>query len=69
MITGNFSLHGITNSISFPAQITIDDKELTLKAEFSIKRFDFGIKSTGNADDLIRDDVIIRLDIRAEPTS
>ncbi len=38
-------------------------------AEFSIKRFDFGIVYPGKADDLIRDEVLIKLDLRAAPES
>ncbi len=64
-VTGNLTLRGVTKSISFPAEINVSDEEVTLKAEFSIKRFDFNIKYPGRADDLIRDDVVIRLDVRA----
>ena len=64
-VTGNLTLHGVTKSISFPADIQITDEEVTLKAEFSIKRFDFDIKYPGRADDLIRDEVVIRLNVTA----
>ena len=64
-VTGNLTLHGVTKSISFPADIEVTDEEVTLKTEFSIKRFDFDIKYPGRADDLIRDDVVIRLDVKA----
>ena len=36
-----------------------------LKASFSIKRFDFGIEYAGRADNLIRDEVAITLDLSA----
>ena len=64
-ITGNLTLHGVTKSITFPAEVNITDTEVTLKAEFDIKRFDFGIVYKGKADDLIRDEVVIRLDVKA----
>ena len=52
-------------SISFPATITVEEDRVVAQAEFSIKRFDFGIVYKGRADDLIRDDVVIKLDLVA----
>ena len=62
-VTGNLTLHGVTKSISFPAQITIADAQPTLKSEFHLNRKDFDIVYTGKADDLIRDEVVIKLTI------
>ena len=45
-MTGNLTLHGITKSISFPADIAIEEGRVTATAEFAIKRFDFDIKPT-----------------------
>lgn len=67
-VTGNFTLHGVTKSISFPADIQVSDTEVKVSAEFFIKRFDFDIKFSGKADDLIRDEVVIKLDITAIPS-
>jgi polyisoprenoid-binding protein YceI len=64
-VTGNLTLHGVTKSISFPAEVLVTEDQVTLKAEFFIKRFDFDIKYPGKADDLIRDEVVIRLDVTA----
>lgn len=64
-VTGNLNLHGVTKSISFPAEVEVSADQVTLKAEFFIKRFEFDIKFAGKADDLIRDEVVIRLDISA----
>jgi len=60
-ITGNLDLHGVTKSISFPATIELGEGQITADAEFSVKRFDFGIMYPGKADDLIRDEVLIKL--------
>jgi polyisoprenoid-binding protein YceI len=62
-VTGNLTLRGETKSITFPATIAIGDEALTVKAEFSINRKDFGIAYEGMKDDLIRDDVVIKLDL------
>lgn len=66
MVTGNLNLHGVTKSISFPATIEVAEDQVAVKAEFSIKRFDFGIKFPGAANDLIRDEVVIQLDVLAK---
>ncbi len=64
-LTGNLTLHGVTKSITFKPDVSVSGDEVTLKAEFDIMRFDFGIVYKGKADDLIRDEVVIKLDVRA----
>ena len=66
-ISGDLTLHGVTRNISFPAQVKISDEKLMLKSEFYIKRFDFEITYPGKTDDLIREEVVIRLAILAAP--
>jgi len=60
-VTGNFELHGIKKSISFPATIQLAADSASVNAEFSINRKDFGLVYPGKADDLIRDGVVIKL--------
>ena len=62
-VTGNFDLHGVKKSISFPATINVTPDNVTVNAEFSINRKDFGIVYAGKADDLIRDGVVIKLNL------
>ena len=64
-ITGNFELHGITKSISFPATVSTKDGVLTSVSEFSIDRFQWEIEDVGLQDDLIRKEVVIRFEIEA----
>lgn len=66
-VTGNLELHGVTKSISFPADIRVTDDAVTLKAEFAINRREFNINYAGKANDLIRDHVVLKLDINATP--
>src|SRR5690606_13546971 len=66
-ITGNLDLHGVTRSISFPADVEVTADSVTLKAEFAINRKDFEINYPGKPDDLIRDLVVIKLDVKATP--
>ena len=42
-ITGEMTLHGVTKEISFPATVRFRDGGLTLEAEFSVDRTDFGM--------------------------
>jgi len=66
-VTGNLNLHGVTKSISFPAAIQVAEEAVTVKADFAINRKEFGINYPGKANDLIRDMVVIRLDLKATP--
>ncbi len=68
-VSGKLTLHGVTKAITFPALIEAKEDQATLKAEFFINRFDFDIKYPGKQDDLIREEVVIRLDIVANPES
>ena len=63
-VTGNFDLHGVKKSISFPATIKVAADNVAVDAEFAINRKDFGIVYAGKADDLIRDQVVIKLNLR-----
>jgi polyisoprenoid-binding protein YceI len=65
-VTGDLNLHGTTKSITFPAKITVGAADVAVDAEFSINRKDFGIAYAGKADDLIRDDVVIKLSLKAK---
>ena len=63
-ITGNLELHGVKKSITFPASIQVSADSAAVDAEFAINRKDFGIVYAGKADDLIRDAVVIKLNLR-----
>lgn len=63
-VTGNLNFHGVEKSITFPATITIADGVLSAKAEFDLNRKDFGIVYPGKPDNLIRDEVVIKFDVK-----
>ncbi len=69
IVTGNFELHGVTKTISFPAKIDATGDAVSVDAEFKFNRKDFGIVYPGMPDDLIKDDVVIRLKIRAKKSA
>ena len=64
-VTGNLKLHGVEKSVTFPATIAVTPDVATVNANFSINRKDFGINYAGAANNLIRDDVVLTLTIRA----
>lgn len=66
-VTGNLSLHGVTKSVSFPADVQVSPEKVTLKAEFAINRRDFNVNFPGKPNDLIRDNVVLRFDVVATP--
>lgn len=43
MVTGKFTLHGVTKELEFPATVTISEKGLILKSEFKFDRTDYDI--------------------------
>lgn len=66
-VAGNLTLRGVTKSISFPATVDVSADTVSVKATFAINRRDFNINYAGRANDLIRDGVVIQLDLKAAP--
>ena len=64
-VTGNLTMHGVTKSITFPATISVTPDVATVDSSFSINRKDFNINYAGPADNLIHNDVLLTLSIRA----
>lgn len=67
-VTGNLDLHGVKKSITFPANIQVAADSVSVNAEFAINRQDFGIVYAGKADDLIRDEVVMKLSLNVPRT-
>jgi polyisoprenoid-binding protein YceI len=63
IVEGVLDLRGVKKDITFPATITIDKASAKGHAEFTINRKDFGIVYAGMADDLIKDDVLLKIDL------
>ncbi|MEM9081612.1 MAG: YceI family protein [Verrucomicrobiota bacterium] len=68
-LSGNLTLHGVTKNITFPATVATSDDAIGITAEFDINRKSFNIVYPGKPDDLIRDEVIIKFSLMAEPTA
>lgn len=65
LVTGNLTMHGQTNSVTFPATISVEEGTVRAQADFIIDRTRWGITYTGAADDLIENNVRLILDITA----
>jgi polyisoprenoid-binding protein YceI len=59
-ITGELTLHGVTQEIKFPATIDLTADTVTGRAEVPINRQKFGIAYPGMPDDLIKDEVLLK---------
>lgn len=66
-LTGDLTMHGVTKSITFPATINVTDDAVTLKAEFHIDRYQWKMEYKGQADNVIRKEVVLKLDVKATP--
>ena len=66
-VSGNFTLHGKTKNISFPATVSQNGDTVKIDSKFNINRKDFDIVYAGKADNLIRDEVVIELQLEAKP--
>lgn len=65
LITGNLEIRGIKKSITFPARIMFKNNRVDAKAEFIIDRSLFGIIYKGKADDLIKNEVLLKIKLNA----
>jgi polyisoprenoid-binding protein YceI len=66
-LKGTLDLHGVQKEVTIPvkAEQTADGVRAT--SEFTINRHDWGISYKGAADDLIKDNVLIKLDLMFPP--
>jgi polyisoprenoid-binding protein YceI len=61
-IRGAMTMHGVTKELSVPATFSkVEAGGHSLMAEFTINRQDFGVNYPGKPDDLIKDNVLIKL--------
>ena len=63
-ITGVLDMRAIKKEITFPARVSISKESIDIKAEFSINRKLWEVNYNGKANNLIKDDVLIKLDVQ-----
>ena len=66
-VTGDLDLHGEKKTITFPATLTVDERSAKGNAEFKINRKDFKIIYPGMPDDLIKDEVLLKIALSFVP--
>ena len=66
LVTGDLTLRDVTKTIRFPASMSVDDGVFTLTAEFTVNRRDWGIVYDGIGDNLLKDEVLISLQVEGE---
>lgn len=64
-VTGNLEMLGVSKSVTFDATISIEESNVSVKAEFDIDRQLWGISYTGMKDNAINDKVVLRLNVVA----
>ena len=69
LVTGRLTMHGQTNEITFPAVVSVTPEAATVQAAFNVERARWGLEYPGKPDDLIHDEVQIRIDARADRTA
>jgi len=62
-VDGVLDFHGKSRPLSFPASITVGATATTVTATFDINRQNWGVSYPGKPDDLIKDDVELRLNL------
>ena len=66
-ISGNLDFRGTPKNISFKANVKEEGDKLTIKSEeFKINRKDFGITFVGAGGSIIKDEVLLQLDVTAD---
>ena len=66
-LEGHLTMHGVTKEVTIPVTAQQTAEGVRTTSEFTINRQDWGISYKGMADDLIKDDVLIRLDLFFPP--
>ena len=67
MLRGTLDLHGVQKEVVIPVKAEQTAEGVRTTSEFTINRHDWGISYRGMADDLIKDNVLIKLDLMFPP--
>ena len=67
MLRGTLDMHGVQKEVVIPVKAEQNAEGVRATSEFTINRHDWGISYKGMADDLIKDNVLIKLDLMFPP--
>ena len=69
-VSGNLDFRGTPKNVTFKANVTVDATGVTIKSEeFGINRKDFGIAFTGGGGSIVKDEVLLQVDLTAKPAT
>jgi polyisoprenoid-binding protein YceI len=66
-LKGKLNLHGVEKDVTIPIKAEQNADGVHATSEFTINRHDWGISYKGMADDLIKDEVLMKLDLMFPP--
>jgi polyisoprenoid-binding protein YceI len=66
-LRGTLDMHGVKKDITIPVKAETTPEGVRTTSEFTINRHDWGINYKGAADDLIKDNVLIKLNLLFPP--
>jgi polyisoprenoid-binding protein YceI len=66
-LVGDLDFHGVRKQLEIDADVTEKDGVLSIKSAFSLDRFAFDIAYPGKKDNLIKQNVLVTVDITAKP--
>ena len=69
LLKGTLDLHGVEKEVTIPVKAEQTAEGVRTTSEFTINRHDWGISYRGMADDLIKDNVLIKLDLMFPPAA
>lgn len=66
-VSGNLDFRGTPKNVTFKANVTVDANGVTIKSEeFGINRKDFGITFVGGGGSIVKDEVLLQVDLTAK---
>ena len=69
LITGNFTMRGVTKGVQFPAKIVRQGENVYVEAEFKINRKDWNVGYDAYEDAVVLEEVVVSFKMLAEPTA
>ena len=67
VVAGDLTMHGVTNKVSIPATIRIEDKKITGESKFNVQLADYGIKIPAVVANQVSETVAINVNCQYEP--
>lgn len=68
LVTGNFTMRGVTKGVQFPAKIVRQDENVYVESEFKINRKDWDVGYDSYEDAVVLEEVVVSFKMLAEPT-